>query len=80
MNGSSQEWKASSGKVVRFKRKYSQPGLAGGIDTYEEWTSASAQAAKEYLDTRAISEPHYHLVVKTPEGNWGRNMAGVYRE
>ena len=80
MNGSSQEWRASSGEVVRFKRKHLKPGLAGGIDTFEEWTTPSTQAAKEYLNTRSISRAQYYLVVETPEGNWGKDMAGVYKE
>jgi len=80
MSGSSREWKAPSGAVVLFKRKYSKPGLAGGTDTFEEWTAGSAQAAKEYLNTRTISEAQYYLVVETPEGNWGKDLTGVYKE
>jgi len=50
------------------------------IDTFEEWTTPSTQAAKEYLNTRSISRAQYYLVVETPEGNWGKDMAGVYKE
>ena len=80
MNDSPQECKTPSGEVVRFKRKYSNAGLVGGTDTYEEWTARSAQAAKEYLNTRAVLQPQYYLVVETPEGNWGKDVAGVYKE
>lgn len=65
---------------VQFKGKWSEPGRLGGTNTYEEWRAPSASAAKEYLNTRTITESQYYLVVETPEGNWGKDVKGVYRE
>ncbi|MGO9119679.1 MAG: hypothetical protein ACLQPD_18965 [Desulfomonilaceae bacterium] len=46
----------------------------------EVWRAASAQAAKEYLNTRVITQRLYYLVVETPEGNWGKDVDGAYKE
>ena len=80
MLSSSEKWTASTGEQVTFKRKYSKQSLVMGTDTFEEWTAPSTQAAKEYLNTRMIAEGQYYLVVETPEGNWGKDLAGIYRE
>jgi hypothetical protein len=77
---SSKKWKASTGEEVKFKRKHSKPNRISGTDTYEEWKAPSAKAAKEYLNTRTITEKQYYLVVLTPEGNWGKDILGVYKE
>ena len=73
-------WSATNGEAVRFKSKYAKAAPSGGTNTYEEWTAPSARAAKEYLNTRTISERKYYLVVETPDGNWGKDVSGVYKE
>lgn len=74
------KWTASTGETVRFRKTWSKPGQLRGTDTYEEWTAPSTQAAKEYLNTRTISKRQYYLVIETPEGNWCKDAAGVYKE
>ena len=74
-DASATPWRASNGDVVSFKRRWSKPEA-----TYEEWTAPNAQAAKEYLNARVISERGYYVVIETPEGDWGKDIAGVYKE
>ena len=76
--GGSREWKAPNGDVVRFVKKWSRPGAISGTDTYEEWTASSVSAAKEYLNTRTITEQQYYVEIETPGGNWGKDRMGVY--
>lgn len=76
----SKEWLSSTDQIVKFKKKYSKPGRLGGTCIYEVWTTSDAQAAKEYLNTRTITRRMYYLVVETPEGNWGKDFDGVYKE
>jgi hypothetical protein len=76
----SKKWSSTTDDVVKFKKKYSAPGRMGGTCTYEVWRAPSAQAAKEYLNTRVITQRLYYLVVETPEGNWGKDVDGVYKE
>jgi hypothetical protein len=76
----SRSWASTNGEAVRFKSKYAKPASSGGTNTYEEWTAPSARAAKEYLNTRTITERKYYLVVETPDGNWGKDVSGVYKE
>jgi hypothetical protein len=73
-------WKASNGEAVVFKQKYAKPSLFGTSNTYEEWTAPSAQAAKEFLNSRQITEQQYYLAVETPEGNWCKDRDGVYQD
>ncbi len=62
-------------KPVVFKRKYKQ-----GESTYEEYTCEVAEDAKAFLLTKSVAEGLYYIVVETPEGNWGMDVKGLYKE
>jgi hypothetical protein len=70
----------SAAADVQFKRKWEKQNNLGLTDTYEEWTAPSSSAAKAYLNTRTITQRQYYVVVETPEGNWGKDVAGIYQE
>jgi len=65
---------------VKFKKKWSRQNEFGLTDTFEEFSGPSEEAAKAYLNTRQITESLYYLVVETPEGCWGKDRAGIYKE
>ena len=65
---------------VKFKKKWSQQNRLGLTDTYEEFSAPSEDAAKAYLNTRQITQAQYYVVVETPEGCWGKDRAGIYKE
>jgi hypothetical protein len=73
-------WKAAGGEVVVRKEVYQRTGQSGMESTYEVWTAPTADSAKAFLNTRTIKKNFYYLVVETPEGNWGKDCMGVYRE
>src|SRR5436190_10947139 len=64
---------------VKFKKKWSKMD-GGTMSTYEEFTGPNEQAAKAFLNTRDVTQSLYYLVVETPEGCWGKDRAGIYKE
>jgi DNA topoisomerase VI subunit B len=54
------------GMVVRF--------------TYEVYRAPNAATAQDFLKRKAVTQPRYYIVVETPEGNYGRDTDGIYKE
>jgi hypothetical protein len=73
-------WKTAGGVVVSRKEVYKRTGQTGARNTYEVWTAPTAESAKQFLNSRNITKNLYYLVVETPEGSWGKDCMGVYRE
>lgn len=59
----------------KFIQKLATPG-----GKYEVYQAADAESAKEFLQTKTVSEPNYYIVVETPEGSWGIDKEGLYLE
>lgn len=51
-----------------------------GPNTYEVYSGPDAETAKEFLKTKNVMQPLYYVVVETPEGNYGRDKDGIYKE
>ncbi len=73
-------WKAPGGERVVRKEIFKKIGQSGMQSTYEVWTAPTAESAKQFLNSRSVTKGFYYLVVETPEGNWGKDCMGVYRE
>lgn len=55
--------------------------LKGEVEfTYEVHSGSTKQEAVEFLEQQVVSEPSFYIVVETPEGNWGKDIAGIYDE
>lgn len=65
----------SADGAVEFVRKETS-----GDNTYETLRAPDAETAREYLQTREVTEDRYYVVVETPEGNWGVDRLGLYLE
>jgi hypothetical protein len=65
---------------VKFIRRYSLPSPNGNVCSYEMYNANRAEAARQFLLTRRVSEPLHYVVVETPEGNWGIDIEGLYLE
>ena len=63
---------------VSFKEK--TRGGPGGISTYEVYTAKNKLDALSFLESKEVQEKQYYIVVKTPEGTWGKDCNGVYQE
>jgi uncharacterized protein YecA (UPF0149 family) len=48
--------------------------------TYKVYTGSTKQEAIEFLERQEVNEPSLYVIVETPEGNWGRDIAGIYDE
>jgi hypothetical protein len=48
--------------------------------SYEVYSAESKSEAMQFLSNVEVTEPIKHVVVETPEGSWGRDVAGIYDE
>jgi len=51
-----------------------------GPNTYEVYSGPDAETAKEFLKSKPVTESLYYVIVETPEGNYGRDKDGIYKE
>jgi hypothetical protein len=73
------------GTDVEFVREYSQERtepVTGqtGILHYRIYRAKTADQARKFLDEQTVTERLHYVVVETPEGNWGRDVNGLYKE
>ncbi len=73
-----QESKKAIGKVT-FVREDRQDG-DGGIAVYRIYRAPNAEAAKAFLQENSVTKNLYYIVVETPEGNYGLDIKGIYKE
>ncbi len=64
---------------VTFRTEDRQNRMGAAI-TYRIHEGPNAASAKAFLEQNPVSQPHYCIVVKTPEGNYCRDERGIYRE
>ncbi len=71
------------GAPVRFVKRYNKNRqLPTGMATfhYEIYKAKTAQQAREFLQGKTVSERNAYIVVETPEGNWGKDIGGMYKD
>jgi hypothetical protein len=51
-----------------------------GQNTYEIYKAPSKTVALDFLKGKSVTKSFYYLIVETPEGNWGRDIDGIYQE
>jgi len=66
------------GKVV-FVREDRQSRM-GVTFIYRVHKGPDAATAKEFLEQNPVSKQFYYIVVETPEGNYCRDIQGMYKE
>ena len=75
----------SHGDEVKFVRKYDETrtepmtGVTGVLH-YEIYKAPTGEAARAFLEGKTVSERLHYLVVETPEGDWGKDITGIYKE
>ena len=50
------------------------------VSIFEVYNGPSRAAAVEFLNGRKVSRKFYYVIVDTPEGSFGRDLTGFYRE
>jgi hypothetical protein len=71
------------GGKVKYVKTYSHTAeeTIGPItSTYEMYRAKTAQEARNFLEGKTVSKQLYYVVVETPEGNWGKDIDGIYKE
>ena len=68
------------GREKKGEAQYSHTEKKGPI-TYEVYRAPSKSIALEFLKSKPVSRQLYYLIVETPdEGNWGRDINGIFQE
>lgn len=82
-----QNQKPEQGDNVVFVKEYQEfktINMGGKVEqiamTYKVYRAGNAQAATNYLNSHPVDINFLYLVVETPEGNYCRDIQGVYKE
>jgi hypothetical protein len=68
-------------KKVKFVREERKPApITQQTMTYRIHRGPDAETAKAFLSQHPVTKPLYYVIVETPEGNYGRDIDGIYRE
>ncbi len=68
----------SLGEVTFKERMYkTQMGVKM---TYEIHTAQSKADALSFLETAKVDAQHFYVIVETPDGNWGKDIMGIFEE
>ena len=74
-----QKVQAAQPANVVFVREDRKPGL-GGTNTYRVHEGPDEQSAMAWLQKNPVTQDLLYLVVETPEGNFCRDVNGIYKE
>jgi len=67
------------GNVV-FVLREKRPGPLGVQFDYEVYRGPSKRAALAFLRHKSVFQRNFYIIVETPEGNYGRDIDGVFDE
>ena len=70
---------AALGDASSIRYKETVPG-GDGRSIYEVYTGPDKASAMAFLKDRPVDKKLYYVVVETPEGNFGRDVMGIYQE
>ncbi|MBR0406196.1 MAG: hypothetical protein IJI68_13500 [Eggerthellaceae bacterium] len=73
--------RAQSASGDASKVKYKETTQSDdGKSVYEVYTGPDQASAMAFLKDKPVSKKLYFIVVETPEGNFGRDIMGIYQE
>jgi len=64
---------------VAFIRE-DRPVVKGFTLTYSIYKASNKNSAMAFLEKKPVDKMHYYLIVETPEGNYCRDINGIYKE
>lgn len=65
---------------VVYVREDHQNSPYGALMTYRIYRAPDAASAKAYLEDHPVTQPLVYIVIETPEGNYCRDIQGMYKE
>lgn len=72
---------AASPESVVFVREDRKPSqLAGKTCIYRVYKGPNAASARAFLEKNPVNKELYYIIVETPEGNYARDIQGMYKE
>ena len=71
---------AAEASSITFVREECKAGPLGSMNTYRTYRGPSKAAAMAFLQANPVNKPLYYIVVETPEGDFGRDISGIYEE
>jgi hypothetical protein len=66
--------------LARYKGTEKKPSGDGSIFVYEVYEARNKQDALAFLETKNVTQELHYVIVETPEGNWGKDKMGVFKE
>ncbi len=73
--------KKAEPNAVVFVREDRVPSKLGtGTAIYRIYQGPNAESARAFLEKNPVTEELFYIVVETPEGNFGRDIQGMYKE
>jgi len=48
--------------------------------TYRIYTAQNEASAKAFLKENRVNKLFHYIIVETPEGDWGCDIDGIYKE
>lgn len=66
--------------LVEFVREDVREGESGETSVYRVYRAPNVADAKTFLEESPVTEPQFFLIVETPEGNFCRDIKGIYKE
>lgn len=76
---SNQKMKAPQPIKVTFIKEERQNKM-GATFIYRIYKAPDAASAKAFLEQNPVTKQHVYIVVETPEGNYCRDIQGLYKE
>jgi hypothetical protein len=67
-------------KVVFIREDRNPSPLGTGTTIYRVHKGPDAASAKAFLEAHPVTKPLFYIIVETPEGNYGRDIEGMYKE
>lgn len=68
------------GKAASVELMREGEGEGDDFAYYYRFKAPNKESAQAYLKKVAVAEPGLFVVVETPEGHWGKDLRGIYRE
>ena len=73
--------KATSLQPEKVKFVREEHFIKNGVPTtYQIYKGLNTESAKAFLQKNLVTKNFYYIIVETPEGNYGRDIQGIYKE
>jgi hypothetical protein len=72
--------KAGEASKIEFVREDHQDSMSGTPCVYAIYSGPDEASAMAFLERQKVDKNYYYIVVETPDGNFCRDIEGIYKE